>query len=1723
MKHLFYLPLLLMWTVSLGAHGQDDPTCSSVEYIPGGWPEENSFSITTCDGQILASMASGSEGFSDCIDLGDNAIITLSDSYGDGWNGGTLVVDGQSYTISEGNTEVILSGDCGVLGCVDATACNFNAEATIDDASCTYPASAAFDCEGNCVEGGSVVTYIPGTNPTLETVNIVTCEGAPILQFEGSSQGYADCIDLPANAIVNFSGYSWSGGVLIVDGTEFTLEESGTSQFFIGSCGVLGCTDAEACNYSADATFDDGSCTYAVIGFDCDGNCLAGAATTVEVGGGSWDNEISWNITESDGNMVAEGAAGTSTICLDLTRCYTINMFDSYGDGWNGGTFNIPEAGFSTGLAAGASGSALFGDCEVPCEYEQIAVSVSNADSTDFGFVITDLNGASIAMGGNDFSGSACLDLNGCYSVALSSANGQALGWSNTPALTIGDQTFDWGESTNAYTSEYDYAIGSSCPTPGCMDMAACNYSAEATIEDESCEYPLSEYVDCEGACLNDSDADGVCDESEIPGCTDETACNYDASATDLDDSCDFTSCVGEGCTDASACNYDDSATVEDGSCIFAALGFACDSTCINGSAYDVVVGGGAWLNEVSWTITNASGDVVANGAGGLSQVCLDLSACLTLNMYDSYGDGWNGNTLDVYDGPDTVFSSSLLAGSEGSDNLGTCVIECDATEVAVAVTDADSTDFGFVLTDLEGNSVVMGGNDFNGTACLDLNACYNLSLSSGTGSSQLWSNTPMLTIGDSTYTWVGNGAYSSNLEFAFGSGCFTLGCTDESACNYDASATGDDGTCIYPFNEEVDCEGNCPDGNTVVAYTAGSWPEENSFEITDCDGNVLASMPLNSQGYYACLDIPESYVVHLIDSYGDGWDSATLTIGTEVYSIPSGTGDSFYVGDCSVPGCEDESACNYGEEGACDYNSPSYGAETSFQLGVLLPELGCNGGYAASQSGVVTLVPHPSGSGMTWYVDPFTEEALINSGFEPVLQDLTSQTVIICGDVMHVSSVAFGFDYTITYDGTGFINTFYGGYLAPSINFDTGCNFEFACNYDPCAIADFSQCEFLDVDVTTTPDLGGGEGSALATAAGGAAPYDYAYFEGPNTYGVDAISYDNPVEGLAAGQYSVLAADSTGCIGEAVFNIELSQPCEGTEFEVYAGGGIWDSEISWEILDAEGNEIASGVAGNATVCLDTEACYTLNLADAYGDGWNGASISIGGEEVGTIEDGAAASLTYGNCGSEAACEDPIACNYGEEGACDYNSPSYGAETAFQLGLLLPELGCNGGYAASQSGLVTLVPHPSGSGMTWSIDPYTEAALINNGFEVVLQDLTSQVVVICGDDMSVTSTLWGSDYTLTYDGTGFINSFYGGYLAPSVNFDTGCNFEFACNYDPCAIADFSLCEFLDLDVTTTPSLGGSEGTALATATGGVGPYNYAFVEGSDAYGADPFSYVNPTAGLTAGTYSVFASDSNGCIGDVTFVIEPGICSGDSVEVLAGGGSWDSEISWEILNSDSAVVASGVAGTTGICLDLTDCYTVNLYDAYGDGWNGASISINGQDLGTLETGSAGAVSFGNCDGGGDPDPEPTCDDTELQVIVGGGAWDVEVSFVILDAEGAEVLSGGAGTYTACFDLLSCYTIQMSDSYGDGWNGAGLMIGNSFLTTLFDGATGSQAFGLCASGCTYADAQNYSDTAVIDDGSCEFELAADCPADLDGNGAISTSDLLVFLQDFGTFCD
>ena len=57
-------------------------------------------------------------------------------------------------------------------------------------------------------------------------------------------------------------------------------------------------------------------------------------------------------------------------------------------------------------------------------------------------------------------------------------------------------------------------------------------------------------YYDCQGNCLSDADGDGICDEFEMLGCDDVSACNYNDTATDNDGSCTYVDGVCETCED---------------------------------------------------------------------------------------------------------------------------------------------------------------------------------------------------------------------------------------------------------------------------------------------------------------------------------------------------------------------------------------------------------------------------------------------------------------------------------------------------------------------------------------------------------------------------------------------------------------------------------------------------------------------------------------------------------------------------------------------------------------------------------------------------------------------------------------------------------------------------------------------------------------------------------------------------------------------------------------------------------------------------------------------------------------------------------------------------------------------------------------------------------------------------------------------------------------------
>jgi hypothetical protein len=136
----------------------------------------------------------------------------------------------------------------------------------------------------------------------------------------------------------------------------------------------------------------------------------------------------------------------------------------------------------------------------------------------------------------------------------------------------------------------------------GCSEASACNYDATALYNDGSCEW-----TSCAG-CLNSSACDydatatiaAACDFSSCQGCTNPAATNYDATATQDDGSCDV-----PGCTLAAACNYSAAATSNDGSCTFPALGYDCAGIC-----YDT------------------NGNTVCDVTEGFVAGCMDTDAC---------------------------------------------------------------------------------------------------------------------------------------------------------------------------------------------------------------------------------------------------------------------------------------------------------------------------------------------------------------------------------------------------------------------------------------------------------------------------------------------------------------------------------------------------------------------------------------------------------------------------------------------------------------------------------------------------------------------------------------------------------------------------------------------------------------------------------------------------------------------------------------------------------------------------------------------------------------------------------------------------------------------------------------------------------------------------------------------------------------------------------------
>ena len=280
----------------------------------------------------------------------------------------------------------INADDCEVYipGCTDPEALNYHPDATEDDGSCQYP----FTCpDGHIVASAYVCTFSAGDEVAL---TITDSQGNVIYDQQGYPNGTIDFFELCLDpeecytaTLTNLAGNdSWNGGyfwihVGNVEWVNGTLDGASSDEIVFGTgedCEdsvtpneddfVFGCTDPWALNYNPLAVFDDGSCEYEdntggngggnpVDSLECEGLASVGA---IFINADPFVSEVGWAILDDEGTVLLGGGGSdldpnTGVInavqgCLP-DGCYTLELYDTFGDGWGGGILILTQDGES--------------------------------------------------------------------------------------------------------------------------------------------------------------------------------------------------------------------------------------------------------------------------------------------------------------------------------------------------------------------------------------------------------------------------------------------------------------------------------------------------------------------------------------------------------------------------------------------------------------------------------------------------------------------------------------------------------------------------------------------------------------------------------------------------------------------------------------------------------------------------------------------------------------------------------------------------------------------------------------------------------------------------------------------------------------------------------------------------------------------------------------------------------------------------------------------------------------------------------------------------------------------------------------------------------------------------------------------------------------------------------------------------------------------------------
>ena len=329
----------------------------------------------------------------------------------------------------------------------------------------------------------------------------------------------------------------------------------------------LGCSNVNACNYDPTVCVDlPASCVF------CLDHCFT--LQMVDAEGNGWEG-VTWHLSNNQGQTLDSGtlqngynalAAG----CLE-DGCYTLEVGEAADD-------NLLEWILDTSehdpIAGGAGESVTFAfnaaeGCTTPwaCNYDGEAC-VDNGSCAFGESEVTDMTATTWDLGVDalceDAPTSSVLTFEGDFTA--SSTNQTAYGWSlcgNVLTLVMDNFVLHTG-TWNGLGFEGGETEDEGCFTLypislGCTDELACNYDGDAMNLDDSCTYP---------------------------GCMNPLSCDFDPLAG-CPAPCDLPAGYVEGCTNPLSINYDASATVDDGNCDLSYMCMGCVPVCPGDMNFD--------------------------------------------------------------------------------------------------------------------------------------------------------------------------------------------------------------------------------------------------------------------------------------------------------------------------------------------------------------------------------------------------------------------------------------------------------------------------------------------------------------------------------------------------------------------------------------------------------------------------------------------------------------------------------------------------------------------------------------------------------------------------------------------------------------------------------------------------------------------------------------------------------------------------------------------------------------------------------------------------------------------------------------------------------------------------------------------------------------------------------------------------------------------------------